>query len=299
MSIPFLKHGDTIAIAAPSRKIGDLDCKPFEKFLNDFGFNVIYAENISCEQNQFAGTDNERADAINKLFEDPAVKAIISARGGYGAVRIVDKLKWEALSKNPKWLCGFSDFTVLLNHQYQCNKLPSVHSDMALRFLDTSNRENFTTLVNILSGNKQTISFSKHELNRGEKASGVIVGGNLSVLYSMLGSKSFPELRNKILFIEDLDEYLYHIDRMMYGLKRAGVFDNLNAVVIGSMSDMRDNDVPFGKTAYEIISDCLKDFSFPLFFDFPAGHTNQNLPFFIGKDTVLETHKDKIIFNQD
>lgn len=298
MKIPFLKTGDTIALAAPSRKVTLPDFEPFEKYLTENGFKVIHATNLDLSDNQFAGTDAERISAMNDLFENPDVKAVIAVRGGYGAARIVDQLNWNALLQHPKWLCGFSDFTVLLNHQYACNGLPAMHSDMAVHFGQNGYDDNFSSMMDALTGKPISMHISGHPFNRQGKANGILVGGNLSVLYSMLGSTSFPDMYGKILFLEDLDEYLYHIDRMMVALKRADVFNDLAGVVIGTMSEMHDNETPFGKDAEEIIFDQLSEYSFPLMFGFPAGHTELNRSFFIGAVTEIEVKSDCAEFYQ-
>ncbi len=298
MKIPFLKTGDTIALAAPSRKVVSLDFAPLENHLVEIGFKVVHAGNLCLADNQFAGTDAERISAMNQLFSNPEVKAVIAVRGGYGAARIVDQLKWNALLQHPKWLCGFSDFTVLLNHQFACNDLPALHSDMAVHFGQNGYEDNFSSLLDALMGKSISISVSKHPFNRQGNAKGILVGGNLSVLYSMLGSASFPDMHEKILFLEDLDEYLYHIDRMMLGLKRAGVFENLGGVVVGSMSEMHDNEIPFGKDAETIIRDQLNEYDFPIIFGFPAGHTELNHAFFVGAETEIAVGEDGSIFKQ-
>jgi len=298
MKIPFLKTGDTIALAAPSRKVVALDFEPFENYLIENGCKVIRATNLNFSENQFAGADSERISAMNDLFENPDVKAIIAVRGGYGAARIVDQLNWNTMLQHPKWLCGFSDFTVLLNHQVACNGLPALHSDMAVHFGQNGYEDNFSSLLDALTGKSISISVSKHPFNRQGNARGILVGGNLSVLYSMLGSASLPDMHGKILFLEDLDEYLYHIDRMMLGLKRAGVFDHLAGAVIGTMSEMHDNDIPFGKDAETIIRDQLIEYDFPLMFDFPAGHTELNRAFFIGAETAMAVSESESVFCQ-
>lgn len=287
MTFPFLKSGDTIALAATSRKVTPADYEPFRDFLLQKGYRVKLASNLNKEHHQFAGTDTERALALNELFADPEVKAIVMVRGGYGAARIVDLVNWDLFQKNPKWLCGFSDITVFLNHIHTQFGIQSIHSDMAVHFADDAYRPNFDLLMNLLEGKQTRISVEPNSLNQQGKASGIMVGGNLSVLYSMLGSESFPNMNGKVLFIEDLDEYLYHIDRMMVAFERSGVFDKVNAVVVGGMSDMHDNEVSFGMNAYEIVSSHLKKHAIPVIFNFPAGHTITNKPFFIGAETSI------------
>ncbi|PKP04079.1 MAG: LD-carboxypeptidase [Bacteroidetes bacterium HGW-Bacteroidetes-6] len=285
--IPFLKPGDTIALAAPSRKVFPVDYEPFSQFLLQKGYKVKLSSNLGLSHHQFAGNDAERAVALNALFEDSTVKAMVMVRGGYGAARIVDLLNWNILQQKPKWICGFSDITVFLNHAYSKTGLPSIHSDMSVHFSNDEHRPNFDQLMNVLEGQKVIIETKPHPFNRKGKAHGILVGGNLSVFYSLLGSQSFPDMREKILFIEDLDEYLYHIDRMMLAFERAGIFSHLAGVVVGGMSDMRDNEVAFGMNAVEIANNFFKRLDIPVMYNFPAGHITDNRSFFVGAPTRI------------
>lgn len=299
MNLSYLQKGDTLALAAASGKIKEEDYLAFEKYLIEKSFNVIRADNLSLTNNYFAGNDKDRIVAMNALFENPEIKAIFMIRGGYGAVRIVDSLNWDAFLKNPKWLCGYSDVSVFLNHAFANYKMPSLHADMPIHFSDKNyDRRNFSEILNVLSGKIVSYELSPHHLNSFSSIKGVLVGGNLSVLYSLLGSNSFPETKDVILFIEDLDEELYHVDRMILALKRAGVFKRVNGVLIGGMTEMKNSETPFGFRAEELIVEHLKKEGIPLVFNFPAGHTCLNLPFFIGKETIIERVEDKIIFSQ-
>lgn len=299
MNLSYLQKGDTIALAAASRKIKEEDYLAFEKYLIEKSFNVIRADNLSLTNNYFAGNDKDRIAAMNVLFENPEIKAIFMIRGGYGAARIVDSLNWDAFLKNPKWLCGYSDVSVFLNHVFANYKMPSLHADMPVHFPDRDyDRRNFSEIINVLSGKTVSYELSPHNLNSFSSIKGVLVGGNLSVLYSLLGSNSFPETKDAILFIEDLDEELYNVDRMILALKRAGVFERVNGVLLGGMTEMKDSETSFGFSAEELIVEHLKKDKIPLIFNFPAGHTCLNLPFYIGKEAVIEDLDGKIVFSQ-
>lgn len=287
---PFLKQGDTIGITATARKISIDELRTAITLFEGWGLTVELAPNLFKVDNQFAGTDAERTSDFQYLADKPEIKAIICARGGYGTVRIVDLIDWDAFSKNPKWLVGYSDVTVLHNHINKNLNISTLHATMPLG-MDTENDEKVeaqNSIQKALFGELPHYELPKHSLNKQGEAKGIFVGGNLSVLYSILGSSSFPETEGKILFIEDLDEYLYHIDRMMQGLKRAGTLKNLAALVVGGMSDMRDNTVAFGKTAEEIIYDVVKEYNYPIYFNFPAGHIDRNLALPMGVEASIK-----------
>lgn len=300
MSLELLKPGDTIALAASARKVDEKDFMPFQCFLENRGYKVITARNLNLAENQLAGSDKERIESFNDLIVNPEVKAIIGIRGGYGTARIVDKLNWDAFAANPKWICGFSDMTVILNHIYSCFSIPSVHSDMAVHYSVSGYSENFDSLLGLLeTGVCEYKILSSPEMFTGQAIEGTIIGGNLSVLYSLVGSNSFPSAEGNILFLEDLDEYLYHIDRMCVGLKRAGCFKGLKAVIVGGMTEMHDNAVPFGKTANEIIIDIFAEENIPVFFGFPSGHQVDNKAFFIGVNSKLSGGTNNLVFQQE
>lgn len=289
---PFLQQGDTIGITATARKISIEELQTAITLFESWGLKVELAPNLFSNDNQFAGTDTERVADFQYLADKSEIKAIICARGGYGTVRIMDLINWNKFSKNPKWLVGYSDVTVLHNHINENLNIATLHATMPLG-MDTENLDKIeaqNSIQKILFGEFPQYELPKHNLNKQGEAKGIFVGGNLSVLYSILGSVSFPNTDGKILFIEDLDEYLYHIDRMLQGLKRAGVLNNLAALVIGGMSDMRDNTVPFGKTAEEIIYNVVKDYNYPVYFNFPAGHIDKNLALPMGIEASLDNN---------
>ena len=294
---PFLKPGNTIGIAASARKVSPDEIEAALAAANNHGYKTILADNIYQADHQFSGSDQARANGINQLLHNPDVKAIWCARGGYGSVRLIDKIDWVQWQKTPKWLCGFSDVTALHLHLQQNLNIASLHSEMMLGFSDNTEAAH-GTLFNALGGQTSSYLLQAHALNNVGVAHGQLVGGNLSVLYSMLGSETQPETASgKILFLEDLDEYLYHIDRMMMAIDRAGLLRNLAGLIVGGLSDMKDNAVPFGKTAEEIIADVAGKYAYPICFNFPAGHIKNNCAIVLGAETELEVG-DTVSFSQ-
>jgi muramoyltetrapeptide carboxypeptidase len=284
---PFLQPGDTIGIAATARKISRDEISVALQAAHNNGFKTMLSPTLFEVDRQFAGTDKQRADGLNALIHNDHVKAIWCARGGYGSVRLLDKIDWEYWRTHPKWICGFSDVTAIHLHLQQNVHMASIHSEMMLGYADNTATAH-STFFNLLRGKTFSYLGTSHRLNQPGQAEGELVGGNLSVLYSMLGSTTQPDTSGKILFLEDLDEYLYHIDRMMMGLDRAGLLNNLAGLVIGGMSDMNDNAVAFGKSAEEIIADVTEKYSYPILFDYPAGHIANNCAFVLGATTRLE-----------
>jgi len=288
---PFLKPGSTIGIVATARKLTWEELEPTVGVLADAGFKVRTGQRMFGAENQFAGSDGDRASDMQRMLDDPDINAILCARGGYGTVRIIDKLDFTEFRKHPKWLCGFSDITVLHAHINQNCGVATLHSSMPLSMKDLpEDHAQITTLINSLKGELPSYDFPSHPLNRIGTMEGEIVGGNLSVIYSILGSESDINTDGKILFLEDLDEYLYHIDRMMMNMKRNGKLSKLSklkGLIIGGMSDMNDNAIPFGKTAEEIIREAVNEFDYPVCFNFPAGHIDDNRALILGKKAAI------------
>ena len=272
----YLTNGSKIALVAPARKIGREEIAAAVKWIEEKGFVAVYDDRLFAEYHQLAGDDDFRAAVLQDYLDRDDIDAILCARGGYGTIRIVDKLDFTKFVKHPKWIVGYSDVTVLHAKMQQLG-YQSIHGTMPINFPNNT-PEALESLYNALVG--------KHQTDGGFLAAlgmtGQVVGGNLSVLYSMLGSDLFPETDGKILFIEDLDEYLYHIDRMMMGLKRAGKLDNLKALMVGAFSDMHDNTIPFGMTAKEIIFEKVKEYGYPVIWDYPAGHIDDNRAIIFG-----------------
>jgi muramoyltetrapeptide carboxypeptidase len=284
---PFLKPGDTIGIAATARKISEVEIADALSAAKNHGFKTILSPTLFKVDRQFAGTDEQRATGLNELIRNDEVKAIWCARGGYGSVRLLEYIDWEYLEKHPKWICGFSDVTAIHLYLQQNLGMASVHSEMMLGYADNTEAAH-QSFFNIIQGKSFNYLGLSHRLNRLGVAEAEVVGGNLSVLYSMLGSATQPDTRGKILFLEDLDEYLYHIDRMMMALDRAGLLRDLVGLIVGGMSDMNDNTIPFGKSAEEIIADVTAKYAYPIAFAYPAGHIANNCAFVLGAKTKME-----------
>lgn len=292
ISPPYLQPGDTIAIAATARKITKDEIAPAVKLFQSWGLRVALPDHLFDAEDQFAGDDTTRTQALQCQLDDPDTKAIICARGGYGTARIIDALDFSRFLKAPKWIVGYSDATVLHSHLHNNLEVETIHAIMPINIPSDAHEIAYPateTLRKALFGIPLTYSCPPHPLNRPGRAEGPLVGGNLSILYSLCGSPSSIDTTGKILFIEDLDEYLYHIDRMMTNLKRNRMLDRLSGLIVGQMSDMHDNTVPFGKTAEEIIFDSVKEYGFPVCFGFPAGHIGtDNRALTLGRRAALE-----------
>ncbi|NBL65004.1 LD-carboxypeptidase [Flavobacterium sp. NST-5] len=284
----YLKKGDTVGILATARKIDLATLQPAIKLLEGWGLKVVIGKTIGKEQNQLAGADWQRATDFQEMLDNPNIKAIWAAKGGYGTVRMVDRVNFENFKKNPKWIVGFSDVTVLHSHINNFN-IGTLHSIMAIS-AKSATPEAVETFRKALFGEQLEYKIPHHNFNKNGIAKGQLVGGNLSVLYSIQGSDSAVDMKGKILFLEDLDEYLYHIDRMMMNLKRNGSLKDLKGIIIGGMTSMNDNDIPWGHDALEIIQDVVKDLKIPVAYNFPAGHIKDNRALILGKSVILEVN---------
>ncbi len=289
---PYLQKGDQVAITCPAKKLP----KPMDdaiRLLNSWGLEVVLGETVTAEHHQFAGNDQLRADDLSRFLADENIKAIFAARGGYGTIRMIDEVDFSSVKTAPKWLIGFSDITVLHAHLFSVFGLQSIHGQMPLTIPDGTT-ESLQTLKKALFGEDFGYHFSAEKLNRTGEAEGVLVGGNLALLVAVLSSISDFDYDNKILFLEDVGEYLYNIDRMMRTLKRAGKLKNLAGLMIGSFTELKDNDIPFGQTAEEIIFDVVKDYDYPVCFNFPAGHITNNQALIFGKTLFLSVQKQHV-----
>ena len=290
----YLKKGDTIAIVSPARAIEAGKVEPAILFFEKHGLNVVVGRHAYSVHNQMAGTDTEKLEDIQAFIDDSRIRAILSTRGGYGCVRIIDKLNFTPLAEQKKWFVGYSDVTVFHSHILQNHHTPTVHGTMPVNISEypsPEEEESNKTLIDALMGKDMCYHIATHPLSIAGDAEGILVGGNLSMLYSMCGSDSDIDTQGKILFIEDLDEYLYHIDRMMMNLKRTGKLNQLAALVVGGMSDMNDNTIPFGKTAEEIILEHTQEFNYPIYFGFQAGHQKLNVAMRFGMHAEIKDNQ--------
>ena len=289
----YLKKGDTVGILATARKIDLATLQPGIKLLESWGLKVVIGKTIGKEQNQLAGADWQRATDFQEMIDNPIIKAIWAAKGGYGTVRIVDRINFENFKKKPKWVIGFSDVTVLHSHINNMN-IGTLHAIMAIS-AKSATPEAIETFRKALFGEKLEYHIPNHAFNKPGKATGELVGGNLSVLYSIQGSESAVDMNGKILFLEDLDEYLYHIDRMMMNLKRNGSLKGLKGIIIGGMTSMNDNDIPWGHDSLQIIQDIVKDLNIPVAYNFPAGHIKDNRTLILGKNVIFEVNSTEAV----
>lgn len=283
--IPYLHQGSKVAIAAPARKVTPNQMQFAINWLKEKGFVPVYDESLYAIDHIFAGNDEFRANVIQKYLDDDSIDAIWFARAGYGCIRIIDKLDFTYFLKHPKWIVGFSDATVFHGKLSRLG-CPTLHASMPF-FLENKTKDALQSLYDALTGNTLHYVIPAHPLNRKGEAEGEIVGGNLSVLYSMMGSNSFPETDGKILFIEEVDEYIYHVDRMMHALKRAGKLAHLKALVVGGLTQIHDNSDPFGMSVEEVIADAVKDYDYPVCFGFPAGHFSDNRAVVLGRKAKI------------
>jgi muramoyltetrapeptide carboxypeptidase len=294
---PYLHKGDTVAIVATARKVAGESVDPAVSLLKSWGLNVVLGKTIGKEENQLAGADWQRATDFQEMMDRPGIKAIWCAKGGYGTVRMIDRLDFTKFKQRPKWVIGFSDATVLHSHINNLD-IATIHGIVAIS-VSKATPEAIDSFKKALFGDNISYTLPPHAYNKEGKATGELVGGNLSVLYSIIGSASEADYKGKIIFIEDLDEYLYHIDRMMFNLKRNGYFKEVKGIIIGGMTKMRDNDVPWGHDALQIIQDITKEYKIPICFNFPAGHIQDNRALIMGDQVTLEVTAagTKITFN--
>ena len=294
MVIPFLKQGSKVAIAAPARMVTQEEMAFGIQWLKDMGFVPVYDDRLFNQHYIFSGDDDTRAAVFQEYLDNEEIAAIWLARGGYGGIRIIDKLDFTKFLQHPKWIVGFSDGTILHG---KLNRLgvPSLHAAMPFYFANKT-PEAKQSLYDALTGKPLQYAFSSHHLNRCGEAEAEVVGGNLSVLIGMMGSETFPETDGKILFIEEVDEYIYHIDRMMHCLKRAGKLDRLKGLIVGGLTQIKDNTHPFGMTAEQVIAEAVSEYDYPVCFGFPAGHWDDNKALYLGLSSRLIVTKEKVVY---
>jgi muramoyltetrapeptide carboxypeptidase len=290
---PYLNKGDKIAVICPASYIS-VDLTEAYDVLKNWGLEPIIYPSVTAQFNQFAGSDELRAEDFQAALDNPEIKAIIAGRGGYGCVRIIDKIDFTKFEKSPKWIIGFSDVTAIHSHIQRQYQIPTIHGQMVKSFLDAS-RESMDTLYNALFGKNADINYSYTEYpNRPGTAQGILTGGNLALLHSILASSSDVNYNGKILFLEDVGESHYNIDRMLWALKRAGKLDKLQALIVGGFTELKDSDPAFGQRYEDIIMDKVREFDYPVAFGFPSGHIVDNRALMFGKEVKL-TINDNLI----
>lgn len=291
---PYLKAGDTVAIVAPSGilKNRNEEINRAVKLLDSLGLHAIIGEHVFKQADHFAGTDDERCEDLQNALDNPQVSAIWCARGGYGTVRILDKLDYTKFKQHPKWIIGYSDITALHN-QVHNEGFQSMHALMCVSLTEDLDdiKETVNTFTEALFGNPTNYTLEGSRYNREGQASGQLVGGNLTMLHTMLGSSTSIDTSDKILFIEEIGEYKYHIDRMLQSLKRAGYFDHCKGVIVGDMSKLRKNTTLWGTSIEQLILDALSEYDFPIAFNMPAGHEKDNRALILGKEISIDVSK--------
>lgn len=297
---PYLEKGDLIGLVCPAGYMAFEKVQTCISTLEGWGYPVKVGKTVGgLSASYFSGTDEERLEDLQQMLDDDEVKCILCARGGYGMGRIIDQLDFRKFRKHPKWIVGYSDITVLHSHLYSNFYISSIHAPMAAAFnAEGSRNEYVQSLRHALEGKKLKYQVPVHEFNRRGEAVGELVGGNLALLAHLVGTESDLKTRGRILFIEDIGEYLYNVDRMFYQLKRSGKLSRLAGLVIGGFTDMKDTDRPFGKDAYEIINDVVKDYDYPVCFDFPVSHSDRNYALKVGVGYKLKVGKSKVILEE-
>ena len=283
---PALQTGDLVYLCAPAKAIEQSYILAAEKWLIHIGLRSIRSKNLTGRHHYFSGSAHERLADLQEGIDHPEVKAIWCARGGYGSVQLVDNLQWASFIREPKWLIGFSDICVL-HHKIQSVGIQSIHATMALN-IEKNSAASKTRLKELLFGEKTPFAIAPHRQNKFGKASGVLIGGNLSIIYSMLATPERYDFSGAILFIEDLAEHLYHIDRMLYALRKNGALTQISGLIIGGLTDLEDTDIPFGESVEELILAHLDYRKIPICFDFPAGHIDDNQALLLGAKVELE-----------
>lgn len=288
LTIPaYLKEGDTIAIISPSGVVDRDVILKAVVILKASGFNVVLGENVFRQNGCFAGSDRERLSDLQHATDDTDIRAVFCSRGGYGISRIIDRVDFSSLKKNPKWYVGFSDITVLHLWLNKLCGLVSLHAEMPLNYSNPKKTpESYTSVIKALKGEPEAITWkSSHQST--VSVQGPLIGGNLSLIYSLTGTPAEPDTDGSILFIEEVGEYYYHLDRMLTSLRLTGKLDNLAAMIVGGMEKMEQGNVTYNKSAEEIILDIAGHYNYPIIFNFPAGHISDNRAVYMGREAVV------------
>ncbi|WP_373514696.1 LD-carboxypeptidase [Persicitalea sp.] len=297
---PYLKPGDTVGVMAPASRVRYEDCQAGLQVLrNQWDLEILEGATLHDEHFQYSAPDEQRREELQKMLDNPNIRAILAARGGYGCSRIVDDLNFAQFKKSPKWLVGFSDLTVFLSHLNALG-FAAIHAPMVKTMTNEGGGEGLESLRKALFGEPLAYEIPMHPFNREGSGKGPVTGGNLCLLAHLVGSQSAVDTAGKILFIEDINEYLYNIDRMMVQLKRAGQLQNLAGMIVGQLTDSHDNPEPtFGKTDYEIILDHTQAYNYPICFDFPVGHVPDNRALPVGLVATLEVNESGASLNYE
>jgi muramoyltetrapeptide carboxypeptidase len=288
-----LQKGDLIAIVAPAKAIEARLVLDAKAFFETHGYRVVLGEHCLGTHDYFSGTDEQRTSDFQKAIDNPEIKAIVCARGGYGCIRILDRINWAGMLRDPKWIVGFSDATVF-HQRMQKFQLKSIHATMPLNFAENTEIA-MNTMLDALQGKQTEIQILSHQYNKRGNAVGKLIGGNFSILYSMLGTDDQPEYADTILFIEDLSEQLYHLDRMFYAFAKAGILNRINGLIVGGMTNMKDTGTSIGMSLQQIILSHFEYRKIPIVFDFPAGHIEDNRALIFG--TKVELRVDELAVN--
>lgn len=292
---PYLRAGDTVAIVAPSGILRNRneEIDRATQLLKSWGLNVTIGKHVFEQAGHFAGTDSQRTEDLQNAINDPKIKAIWSARGGYGTVRVLDELDYSGLKKHPKWLIGYSDITALHNDLHNSG-IESIHAIMCTSLTEDLAEigESVSSFKRAIFGEDLSYEIGSSKYNKPGTATGQLVGGNLTLLHTMLGSRTSINTEGKILFIEEIGEYAYHIDRMLISMKRAGYFDNCQGLIVGDISKVRKNTTPWGKPVKQLILDVFENYDFPILFNFPAGHEKDNRAMILGRTIDLTVSKE-------
>lgn len=296
---PYLKKGDTIGITCPAGYMAAAKAQTCIETLQSWGFEVMVGKTLgSRSKNYFSANDETRSNEMQAMLDDENIHAILCCRGGYGVTRIIDGLDFTRFKKNPKWIIGFSDITVLHAHLYSRIKVASMHAPMAAAFNEGENKY-ILALQKALTGKKAKYDCAAHPFNKAGIAKAELVGGNLSLLVHLIGTPSDIKTKDKLLFIEDIGEHIYNIDRMLYQLKRSGKLDNLAGLVVGGFTDMHDTERPFGKKVYKLIKEITNGYDYPVCFNFPVSHNKENYALKIGVRYTLTISKNKTRLTED
>lgn len=296
----YIKKGDTIGLVCPAGYMPMEKVQTCLNVLQEWGYKIKIGNTVGgASSTYFSGSDEERLADFQQMLDDDEVKVVLCARGGYGTGRIIDKIDFKKFRKQPKWIVGYSDVTILHSHIYSNYYISSLHAPMAAAFNEEGFKNEFVrSLKNTLEGKKQKYTCEIHEFNRKGEAVGELVGGNLALLAHLVGTGSDIKTRGKILFLEDVGEQLYNIDRMLYQLKRSGKLARLAGLIFGGFTETKDTDRPFGKSIYEILREIVKEYDYPVCYDFPVSHTDRNYALKIGVGYKLKVGKSKVTLEE-